>query len=338
MNQAKPVSERDPVEIVEEVGRACRQAIMDAPDATALQRVRHEVLGRHGRIAALMDMLQTAPKERRRDLGLVLNRTKGELTALYDQRAEILGQGAAKTDRLEDITLPGRVPLTGALHPLTKMERRVVRVLESLGFEVTEGPEIEDEFHNFIALNIPPGHPARDESENFYLQDGHHLLRSQTSTVQIRALESRKPPFRVMAPGRVFRPDEVDATHHFMFHQVEGLAVDRGLTMCDLKATLVLFFRGLFGEDVELRLRPSFFPFTEPSAEVDVKFPGRGWVEAGGSGMVDPAVFHAVGLDPEEWSGFAFGLGLERMGMRHYEVPDIRLFTENDARFLRQLD
>lgn len=333
------MSERDPLEIVEEVGKACRQAVLDTADADGLNRVRVEVLGRHGRVAALMDLLPAAPREKKPALGQALNRLKGELAALLDQRTASLGAaaGAAGAGRREDITLPGRAPRTGALHPLTKTERDVVRVLSSLGFEVTEGPEVEDEFHNFVALNIPPAHPARDEKDNFYLEDRRFLLRSQTSTVQIRTLETRKPPFRVIAPGRVFRPDEVDATHHYMFHQVEGLAVDRGLTLCDLKATLLLFFQGLFGEDVELRLRPSFFPFTEPSAEVDVKFPGRGWVEAGGSGMVDPAVFQAVGLDPEEWSGFAFGLGLERMAMRGFGIPDIRLLTENDARFLRQL-
>lgn len=215
-----------------------------------------------------------------------------------------------------------------------------------MGFEVVEGPEIEDEFHNFNALNIPPNHPARSEADNFYLSDD-LLLRSQTSTVQIRMMETRKPPLRIIAPGRVYRPDTVDASHHYMFHQLEGLAVDRGLTMKDLKTTLVLFFSGLFGEDVEIRLRPNFFPFTEPSAEVDVactfcKGEGcstcqnKGWIEMGGCGMVDPNVFAAVGIDPEEYTGFAFGLGIERLAMRRYGIPDIRLLTENDVRFLKQ--
>ncbi len=332
------MSGKDPLEIIADVGAACRQAILDAGDASALVHVRHEVLGRNGRVAALMDLLQTAPREEKRDLGQALNRLKAELTALYDGRAAALGAGDGADARREDVTVPGRPQRAGALHPLTRVEREVVRVFATLGFEVTEGPEIEDEFHNFVALNIPPHHPARDESENFYLEGVPHLLRSQTSTIQIRTMERRKPPIRVCAPGRVYRPDEVDATHHYMFHQVEGLAVEKGLTMADLKATLLLFFRGLLGDDVEVRMRPSFFPFTEPSAEVDVRFPGRGWVEAGGCGMVDPAVFQAVGIDALEWSGFAFGLGLERIAMRRYGVPDIRLFTENDVRFLRQLD
>lgn len=332
------MSDRDPVEIVEEVGRACRQALLLADSAEALGRVRNEVLGRQGRVAALMELLQSAPKDRKKDLGQALNKLKAELQALLDQRTSELGTIERATGIVEDVTLPGKTKRIGALHPLTKIERQIVQVLSTLGFQVTEGPEVEDEFHNFVALNIPPNHPARDESDNFYLDDGKHLLRSQTSTVQIRTMERKKPPFRVMAPGRVFRPDEVDATHHFMFHQVEGLVVEQGLSMSDLKSTLLAFFRGLFGPDVELRLRPSFFPFTEPSAEVDVKFPGRGWVEAGGCGMVDPAVFESVGIDPEVWSGFAFGIGIERMAMRQFGIPDIRLLTENDVRFLRQLD
>ncbi len=209
-------------------------------------------------------------------------------------------------------------------------------MFETLGFEETEGPEIEDEFHNFVALNIPAGHPARDEKDNFYVDEG-RLLRTQTSTVQIRTLETRPLPLRIVALGRVYRPDTVDATHHYMFHQIEGLAVDKGLTLADLKATLLEFMRALYGPEVGIRLRPSFFPFTEPSAEIDVEFPGRGFVEIGGSGMVDPNVFEAVGVDPEVWSGFAFGLGIERLAMRRFGVPDIRRFTECDARFLRQL-
>jgi phenylalanyl-tRNA synthetase alpha chain len=329
----------DGADALEAIGTAaaeCRQTMLDAADVASLQRARKSATGR---LSELMGLLRTAGPSDRRALGQGINELKGELETLFETRIKELEESGARTsDRGVDITLPGRHSLMGALHPLTKIERRLVRLLETLGFEVTEGPEVEDQFHNFDALNIPAHHPARDESDNFYLRGLPHLLRSQTSTVQIRTMEERKPPLRVCAPGRVFRPDTVDATHYFMFHQVEGLAVDRGLTMVDLKTTLLLFFRALFGDDVELRLRPSFFPFTEPSAEVDVFFPGRGWVETGGCGMVDPNVFSAVGIDPAEWSGFAFGLGIERMAMRQFSVPDIRYFTENDTRFLRQLD
>jgi len=207
-----------------------------------------------------------------------------------------------------------------------------------MGFRVARGPEVEDEWHNFTALNIPDDHPARDPLDNFFL-DGRHLLRTQTSTVQIRVMESEEPPLRVIAPGRVYRPDEVDATHSFMFHQIEGLCVDRDVSLVDLKSTLMQFARACFGPDADVRLVPSFFPFTEPSAELYIRMQVKGemqWVELGGCGMVDPNVFRAVGYDPEEWSGFAFGLGIERIAMRMYGIPDIRWLFENDLRFLRQ--
>ena len=321
---------------IDETVAHCRSLLEGADDRGALERARGETLGKKGRFTALLSLPGTVTDPAvRRELGRRLNEAKNELTALLEARLGAVPGEIAESG--EDITLPGRRPPEGALHPLTVIEREVLRVMASLGFEVTEGPEVEDERHNFDALNIPPDHPARDEGDNFYVHGG-LLLRSQTSTVQIRTLESRRPPLRIVAPGRVFRPDEVDATHHYMFHQVEGLAVDEGLTLRDLESTLLSFLRGLFGTEVELRLRPSFFPFTEPSAEVDVYFPDKGqWVEIGGCGMVDPAVFQAVGLDPERYTGFAFGLGLERLAMRRFRVPDIRLFTENDLRFLRQL-
>ena len=330
---------REPLDLVQDVRRRCREILEGASDRVALKDAWYKVLGRKGCWTGLREVLKAPlPGDRKRVLGKAINELKAELTELHAELERMLPEASgASSGPVEDITLPGRRGPVGALHPLTRVEREVVQVLASLGFEVAEGPEIEDEFHNFIALNIPEHHPARDESENFYLNDG-HLLRSQTSTIQIRVMEGGEPPFRIAAPGRVFRPDTVDATHHFMFHQVEGLVVDRDITMADLKHTLVIFFKALLGEDVEIRMRPSFFPFTEPSAEVDVHFPDRGWVETGGCGMVDPAVFRAVGIDPEEWSGFAFGLGLERLAMRQFGVPDIRYFTENDARFLRQVD
>ena len=218
----------------------------------------------------------------------------------------------------------------------------VAEVFARMGFAIAEGPEVEDELHNFTALNIPPEHPARDEIENFYLagsEGGLKLLRSQTSTVQIRAMERQRPPLRVTAIGRVYRPDTHDATHYSMFHQIEGLYIDRGVNMVDLKTVLFQFARTYFGEEAEVRMRPGFFPFTEPSAEIDMKMRVKDewmWVELGGCGMVHPNVLTAAGIDPEEFTGYAFGLGIERIAMRKYGIPDLRWFFENDARFLRQ--
>lgn len=327
----------DLLDQINEVAREARALIEAAEGPSELERARLQTLGRKGSLSALLKLPgQASSPEERKALGQALNGAKRELQALIEERRGALG-ATAGGGLAADVSLPGRREEHGGLHPLSVVEREVLRVMGALGFEVAEGPEVEDEFHNFIALNIPPHHPARDAEENFYLED-ELLLRSQTSTVQIRTLQATQPPVRIVAPGRVFRPDTVDATHHYMFHQVEGLAVEEGLSMRDLKATLLLFFRGLFGEDVGLRLRPSFFPFTEPSAEVDVYFPDKqSWVEIGGCGMVDPAVFEAVDIDPERYQGFAFGLGLERIAMRHFQVPDIRAFTDNDVRFLRHL-
>ncbi len=235
------------------------------------------------------------------------------------------------------MTRPGQPrPKLGHRHPLTQTADELIDLFGRFGFSVARGPEVEDIFHNFEALNIPPAHPARDPADNFYLPGG-TLLRSQTSTVQIRVMERQPPPVRVIALGRVYRPDAVDATHSFMFHQVEGLYVDRGVTMADLKTVLRLFAQSYLGEDVKIRFRPSFFPFTEPSVEVDMLWHGgQRWVEMGGAGMVDPNVFRAVGYDPEQVTGFAFGLGIERLCMRRHGIDDIRLLYQNDARFLAQ--
>jgi phenylalanyl-tRNA synthetase alpha chain len=222
------------------------------------------------------------------------------------------------------------------VHPITQTADELIDIFGRFGFAVARGPEVEDVHHNFDALNIPPVHPARDPLDNFYLSNG-LMLRSQTSTVQIRVMESQPPPVRVIAIGRVYRPDTVDATHSFMFHQVEGLMVDRGVTMADLKSVLRLFAESYLGRDVQIRFRPSFFPFTEPSVEVDMLWHGGDrWVEMGGAGMVDPNVFKAVGYDPEEVTGFAFGLGIERLCMRRHGISDIRLLYQNDTRFLGQ--
>ena len=240
---------------------------------------------------------------------------------------------AGKTAELIDVTLPGIAPDIGRPHLITQTINELLELFGRMGFSVARGPEVEDEWHNFVALNIPPHHPARDPMDNFYIDDN-ILLRTQTSTIQIRVMEKTKPPIRVVAPGRVYRPDTVDATHMFMFYQLEALVVDEGVTMVDLKTTIDQFIHAFFGPDTKWRFRPSFFPFTEPSAEVDVLWTDRNgkenWVEMGGCGMVDPNVFDAVGIDSEKYTGWAFGFGIERLAMRKYGIDDIRLFFEND--------
>ncbi len=239
----------------------------------------------------------------------------------------------------EDVTFPGKPPLVGDKHVITQTIYGLCDIFGRMGFETVYGPEVEDEQHNFVDLNIPPEHPARDTLENFYI-DGDTMLRSQTSTVQIRIMENSEPPIRVVAPGRVYRPDTVDSTHSFMFHQLEGLYVDEGVTMADLRTCVDQFCKAYFGDEVQTRFRPSFFPFTEPSAEVDVLFHyddgSTRWIELGGCGMVDPNVLTAVNIDPEKYTGWAFGLGIERMVMRKHSVPDIRMLYESDVRFLKQ--
>ncbi len=235
-----------------------------------------------------------------------------------------------------DVSRPGHRPKLGRLHPLTQTANELIDLFGRFGFSVARGPEVEDIFHNFEALNIPAVHPARDPLDNFYLPGG-LMLRSQTSTIQIRVMEHQPPPVRIIAIGRVYRPDAVDATHSFMFHQVEGLMVDKHVTMADLKTVLRMFAQSYLGEDVKIRFRPSFFPFTEPSVEVDMQWHGGDrWVEMGGAGMVDPNVLRSVGYDPDEVTGFAFGLGIERLCMRRHGIDDIRLLYQNDARFLDQ--
>lgn len=332
----------DPNEILEQA----TSELNAANDVSSLDAFRIKYLGKKGLVQGMMSELGQLPAEEKPAFGQAVNRIKGELNGLFKERQAAIGKVAQPSGPKQDVSLPGDVPQQGSLHPITRMRDEMVGVMATLGFEVVSGPEIEDEFHNFVALNIPEDHPARSEADNFYLS-GHHLLRSQTSTVQIRMMETRKPPLRIIAPGRVYRPDTVDASHHYMFHQIEGLAVDRGLTMKDLKTTLVQFLSGLFGHEAEIRLRPNFFPFTEPSAEVDMACvfcnskgcatcQQKGWIEMGGCGMVDPNVFRAVGYDPDVYTGFAFGLGVERLAMRRYGIPDIRFLTENDVRFLQQ--
>ena len=306
------------------------------PDQVEAARI--EYLGRKGRVRAVQKMLGRLPADQRPDAGKRFNSVQTALRQALDaaQQRLVQKQTAVPPERL-DVTLPGIAPRLGRPHVLAQTIDELTDILGHLGFVVAEGPEVEDEWHNFEALNIPPAHPARDPVDNYYIRDD-VLLRSQTSTVQIRVMERQPPPVRILAIGRTYRPDTIDATHCFMFHQVEGLLVDRDVTMADLKALLGLFVRTYLGPEVRVRFRPSFFPFTEPSVEVDMSWGDDNdqWIELGGAGMVDPNVFGAVGYDPEEVSGFAFGLGIERLAMRRHGISDIRLFFENDVRFLEQ--
>ena len=305
-----------------------------APRRSRTARI--EYLGqKQGKLKAAQERLRTLDPAGKRVYGQRFNGVKQSLEAALSAARLRLERRAVAAGAI-DVTLPGAIPRLGHRHPLTQTADELIDLFGRFGFSVARGPEVEDIHHNFDALNIPPSHPARDPLDNFFLSEG-TMLRSQTSTVQIRVMEAQRPPVRVIAIGRVYRPDTVDATHSFMFHQIEGLMVDRGVTMADLKTVLRLFARSYLGHDVKIRFRPSFFPFTEPSVEVDMLWHGGDrWVEMGGAGMVDPNVFRAVGYDPEEVTGFAFGLGIERLCMRRHGIDDIRLLYQNDIRFLDQ--
>jgi len=321
-------------------------AIEAATDLDALEAARIAWLGRKaGRITALMKAIPTVPLDERAAFGKAVNVLKHDVADCLEQRQAEL-EAAGTTQAAIDVTLPGRPLRLGRLHPITRATREMVEIFARLGFECVEGPEVEDEWHNFVGLNIPPAHPARDPLDNYFLTD-HALLRTQTSTVQIRIMENRPPPVRLVAPGRVYRPDTVDAGHSNMFHQLEGLWVDEGVTFADLKAVLSAFARAWGGPQAQTRFLPSYFPFTEPSAELyfscllcgGAGCPAckrTGWMEIGGCGMVDPNVFEAVGYDPERVTGLAFGLGIDRAAMLRYGINDIRLLFANDVRFLRQ--
>ena len=334
------MSSNDPLEIalrelesLEQFGIA---ALVAASSPEALETARIEYLGqKQGKLKAAQERLRTLDPAGKRVYGQRFNGVKQSLEAALNAARLRLERRAVAAGAI-DVTLPGAIPRLGHRHPLTQTADELIDLFGRLGFSVARGPEVEDIHHNFDALNIPPSHPARDPLDNFFLSEG-TMLRSQTSTVQIRVMEAQRPPVRVIAIGRVYRPDTVDATHSFMFHQIEGLMVDRGVTMADLKTVLRLFARSYLGHDVKIRFRPSFFPFTEPSVEVDMLWHGGDrWVEMGGAGMVDPNVFRAVGYDPEEVTGFAFGLGIERLCMRRHGIDDIRLLYQNDIRFLDQ--
>jgi phenylalanyl-tRNA synthetase alpha chain len=327
-----------------------------ASDPAALERSKGAWLGAQGRFTALLKRLATLPKEEKPIAGKALNAAKSHLEAALAQRRETLELQSALPQEPTDFTLPGRPRLLGRLHPLTLVTDDIVRTFRRLGFAVADGPEIEDDYHCFDALNTPADHPARDTQDTFYIATGDatgsvpstpslgpppFLLRTHTSSVQIRVMAKQPPPVRIIVPGRVYRRDNADATHNPTFHQIEGLYVDRGVTVSDLKGTVEFVFREVLGADVQIRFRPHYFSYTEPSFEIDFSSPlvrkmGKDWLEIAGCGMVHPQVFENVGYDPELWSGWAFGFGIERIAMIRYGINDIRLFYENDARFLRQ--
>ncbi len=325
-------------------------AATQAADLAALDAVRVRYLGKKGELTALLKTLGALPPEERRRQGQGINAVKQRLQRAIEQRRSELQEAELNTrlaaERI-DVTLPGRRQAPGGLHPVTRSWRRIEALFEQMGFQAAEGPEIEDEYHNFEALNIPADHPARAMQDTFYLDDGEHLLRTQTSSVQIRVMQAGEPPFRIVSFGRVYRHD-FDLTHTPMFHQVEGLMVDEGVSFAHLRGTLKRFFQLFFEvEDLRLRFRPSYFPFTEPSAEVDIQCVGcggegcricghSGWLEVGGCGMVHPQVLANVGVDGERYTGFAFGLGVDRLAMLRYGIDDLRMLFENDLRFLRQ--
>jgi len=333
---------------VEAVAGEARAAIDRAASSAELEGIRVKYLGRSGDLTQILKSLGALSPEERPQVGAAANEAKRELEALLDARLEATRAAERRRQRERerpDLTLPGRRPARGVVHPLSRVRDEIVTIFTGLGFSVAEGPEIETDAYNFEALNIPRDHPARDMQDTFYLSP-ETLLRTHTSPVQIRAMRLQKPPVRIICHGVVYRRD-ADITHSPMFHQVEGLAVDRDVTMADLKGTLDLFAREMFGPRSKIRFRPSFFPFTEPSAEVDVVCflcagagcrvcTQSGWLEILGSGMVHPQVLKNVGYDPEEVTGWAFGMGVERIAMLKYGVDDIRLFFENDLRFLSQ--
>jgi len=327
------------LEQFEQVGQQAQAELEQISDLQMLEAFRIKYLGRKGSVTQLLGQIGGLPKEEKPQAGQLANRIKKEVSSAFEERKTALEQAQGPKRPAVDVTLPGLDVNIGSPHVITQTVSELLDIFGRMGFGVVYGPEVEDEWHNFVALNIPPEHPARDPLDNFYVEDN-VLLRSQTSTIQIRVMETTKPPIRVVAPGRVYRPDTVDATHMYMFHQLEALVVDEGVTMVDMKTTIEQFIHVFFGPETRWRFRPSFFPFTEPSAEVDLlltdKAGNESWVEVGGCGMVDPNVFDAVGIDSEKYTGWAFGFGVERLAMRKYEITDIRWLYENDLRFLRQ--
>lgn len=323
-----------------------------AKNRQTLEDFRLKYISKKGAIAQLFEELKQLPPDAKKQSGKILNDLKKAAEAKFAELSQSLESSSADTRNDIDLTLPPVPNKVGNLHPLTLTRYRIIEIFERLGFNVADGPEIEDDWHNFSALNFPPNHPAREMQDTFFIEKsnkegGDVLLRTHTSNVQIRLLETQKPPVRAIMPGRVYRNEAISARAHCFFHQVEGLYVDRNVSFADLKQTLFHFAKEMYGKDIKLRMRPSFFPFTEPSAEIDVtclicKGAGcvvckrTGWVEIAGAGMVHPNVLRNCGVDPEEFTGFAFGMGIERVTQLRYQVNDLRLYSENDIRFLRQ--
>lgn len=330
---------------LERIRKEALERIKRAQTSQEIERIRLDLLGRRGKLTQLLRGIKDLPPALRPEVGSATNRAKAEIERVLKVRIKSLAPPQKRREDL-DITLPGRKPWRGSVHPLTQTLERIIEIFYGMGFEMAEGPEVETDYYNFEALNMPPDHPARDMQDTYYLDES-LLLRTHTSPVQIRVMERSKPPVRIISPGRVYRHEAINASSFTAFYMVEGLYVDHGVNFAQLKGVLSAFIGEFFEEGIPLRFRPSFFPFTEPSAEVDMRCvicggrgcsicKQRGWLEILGAGMVDPAVFQAVGYDPERFSGYAFGLGLDRIAMLKYGIDDIRLFYENDLRFLSQ--
>jgi len=343
------VESEELLKTLEEIESEALKLIREANSVEEIEAIRLRYLAKRSQLQQVLRSIGKLPVEMRPKVGELANRVREAIQSAFEEKRKEL-EAVERDRRLAsekiDVTMPGRIWRIGSLHPITQTINEICSIFTDLGFEVVDGPEIETEWHNFVALNMPQDHPARDDHDSFYITDG-ILLRTETSAVQIRVMESRQPPIRIVSPGRVYRRDEVDRTHSHTFHQVEGLLVDEDVTFADLKGTLIVFAKRFFGEDVKVRFRPHYFPFTEPSAEVDVSCPiceargcpvckQRGWVEVLGCGMVHPNVLRNVGYDTERWQGYAFGMGVERLAMLRHKIDDIRLFYENDMRFLRQ--
>ena len=334
------------IEIINKLRQDFDYRIGSVSNSKQLEQIRIEFLGKKGQLQGLMKELRNASPQEKPKLGKDINLLKQHVEqAINDKDVSLGSKSVKKSSEIFDTTLPGRKELTGTLHPITQVMEEITSIFFGLGFQVEEGPEIETDYYNFEALNIPKDHPARDMQDTFYIED-ETVLRTHTSPVQIHVMENREPPLRIIAPGKVYRCDS-DVSHTPMFHQIEGLMVDEGLSFSHLKGIMNIFLQEVFGKNTQIRFRPSFFPFTCPSAEVDIQCvmcngkgcrvcSQTGWLEILGAGMVDPAVFQSVDYDPEKWTGFAFGLGIERIAMLKFGINDIRLFFENDLRFLKQ--
>ncbi len=334
---------------IKAISELAEQKLSEANDAASLENIRINYLGKKGELTSLLRELGKLSPEERPAMGQLVNEVKQHLEAELDQRKAVIAklelENKLKNEKI-DVTLPAKEKKLGHIHPMNIVLREIEDIFKEMGFTIADGPEVELDYYNFEALNVPKDHPARDTQDTFYISDN-VVLRTQTSPMQIRVMENNKPPIKIIAPGTVYRSDAMDATHSPVFHQIEGLVVDKGVTFADLKGTLETFARKLYGTDTGFRYRPHHFPFTEPSAEMDITCfnchgegcrlcKGEGYIEILGAGMVHPKVLEVCGIDPGEYSGFAFGLGLERIVMRRYNIDDLRLFTENDVRFLKQ--